>query len=85
MKYSGGNNPIFCRLYLTQINKTFECDVYFPNLQQFGETFSQSALIVENPCSYHLEDVTDADVDTNTTEEENGVQWRYRVMQFVRK
>ena len=38
---------------------------------------------VKNKTALKLTDVTDKDVDTTTSEHEDGVTWRYRVLQFT--
>lgn len=74
----------YCRLYISLIDQKFECDVYFPNLQEFGLKICPSpSYTVKNMFGLKLVDFLDQDVDTDIVENENGTTWRYKVLEFV--
>ena len=73
------------RLYLTLIEAQFECDAFFPNLKIFGLTCLPSEYCVKSEEALELVDVCDDDVIIDTIETENGISWKYKVLQFVQK
>ena len=78
------NLTLYFRLFLTTIDQEFECDTFFPNLKIFGLACIPTFDTIKTTTDFKLRDTSDPSVDTDTTQEENGISWRYRVMEFVK-
>ena len=71
------------RLFLTKINETFKCDVFFPDLQCFGvDLGSKNESLKEVETNIKLVVDHDPDVDDSGEKEEKGVVWKYFVYKF---
>jgi len=74
-----------CRLFLTRIERKYECDLYLADLTEFGLTLQSRAPALPNQAGLHLIPDMDCGVDQETIQQEDGITWRYSVHRFVKK
>jgi len=72
------------RLFLTRINKTYECDRFFPDLSRFGLRInSENDCLKDLKTRFRLVVDKDEDVDDKRGVQEKEVTWTYHVYKFT--
>ena len=75
---------ICSRLFLTRIDRSYECDMFFPDLARFGlHINSENKCLQQKQSTFRLAGEEDKDVDDTTEVKENEVTWTYRVYRFT--